>query len=116
MVSQRLHEFTLIMLIAVFLGIFCFVGFLSFGREAKELALKTELDKIRSTVDFFYAHNLRYPATLRQAMKEGLGGNMALVIPGTDAFGCPRDPFGRYYLYDPATGRVHSRTPGCENY
>lgn len=116
MVSQRLHELSLIILVVVFLGVFCVVGVRGFGREAKELALRTELEKIRSTVDFFYARNLRYPATLRQAMAEGLGRNMALIMPGTDVSGHPRDPFGRDYLYDPATGRVRSQTPGCENY
>lgn len=116
MVSQRLHEVALILFVAIFLGIFCYVGVCGFGREAKELTLKTELGKLRSAVQFFYAHNLRYPATLKQAMNEGLGKNMALIVPGTDSSGCPRDPFGRRYLYDPASGRVSSQTPGCEEY
>jgi hypothetical protein len=116
LVSQRLHEVTLIILVVVFLCIFCVVGVQGFGREARKLALRTELGKIRSTVEFFYARNLRYPTTLRQAMAEGLGRNMTLIVPGTDASGHPRDPFGRYYLYDPATGRVRSQTPGCEKY
>ena len=106
----------LIMLVVIFLGIFCYVGACSFGREAKELALKTELGKLRSAVQFFYANNLRYPATLRQAMNKGLGRNVVLVVPGTDKSGCPRDPFGRYYLYDADSGKVQSQTPGCEDY
>jgi hypothetical protein len=116
LVSQRLHELTLIILVVIFLGIFCLVGVFGFGREAKELALKTELGKIRSAVQFFYAHNLAYPATLKQAMNEGLGRNMALIVPGTDSSGSPRDPFGRKYLYNPLTGNVRSQTPGCEGY
>ncbi len=116
MVSQNLHELTLVILVVIFLGIFCIVGFYGFGREAKELALKTELGKIRSTVDFFYAHNLTYPATLQQAMKKGLGGNMTLIVPGTDSSGSPRDPFGMKYVYNPITGEVRSQTPGCEDY
>ena len=114
MISERLYEIALVVLVAVIILAFGIAELREFSREAREIALKADLQKMRSAIMHHYARNNRYPKSLQQAVSEGFGRKMTLLLYDVDDEGHARDPFGRRYFYNPATGEVRSRTPGHE--
>ena len=116
MISERLYEIGLVALVAVIVLVFVVAEAKVFTREARELTLKANLHKIRTAIEFYYARTNTFPETIEQGISKGFGNNVTLVLQNTDAKGRARDPFGRRYHYNPATGEVRSRTSGCDKY
>jgi tetratricopeptide (TPR) repeat protein len=69
-------------------------------RQIRELTMRADLGDLSAAVAAFRERQGRFPRSLDEAAHAGL-------VRGT-----PRDPDGRPYLYDPATGRVASRAGG----
>jgi len=100
--------------------------FESSGRSLKEKALTMELANMRRALIQHAVLEKRLPGTLAELVDDnmevpspGLQGERRIIIvgkfveaAGRDDEGRPLDPFGSPYLYDPATGRVWSQTPG----
>lgn len=97
--------------------------------EAQKTALRVELGGIRMTLQLYHFKNGRYPADLRDMLKEkyllptqeaGKERKMFeqayLETRSLDAEGYILDPFGSRVGYDPKTGRVWSRTKGYEDW
>jgi hypothetical protein len=90
-------------------------------RAAQEVALRTGLNAMRSAIQLYRIHEDRAPADIRTLLGGGylqpteqgpLFVPAYLLNQALDADGFPVDPFGNRFLYDPATGRVRSQTPG----
>lgn len=116
MISERSSQVWLVAVVAVIVLVFVIVQVGEFAREAREFALKADLQRIRRAVDFYYTRTNTYPDTVERAASKGYGKNVTLLLRNVDAGGRARDPFGRRYLYNPATGEVRSRTPGYDKY
>lgn len=97
--------------------------------EAQKAALRTELGGIRMTLQLYHIRSGRYPADLRDLLKEkyllptqeaGKEKKMFeqayLETRSLDAEGYVLDPFGSRLGYDPKTGRVWSQTKGYEDW
>jgi type II secretory pathway pseudopilin PulG len=119
MISERLYEVILVVVVVVIVLAFGIAELRDFVRESRKVVLKADLRNLRNAIALHHASTNTYPATLEQAASSGTGGlgeNVILVLYNTDNKGCPRDPFGKRYFYDPATGEVRSRTPGYDKY
>lgn len=116
MISERLYEVALAAVVAVILLAFGIAQLTEFSHESRILALKSDLRKIRTAVALHYSRTNRYPSSVEQAAKEGLGRRITMLLSNIDENGRIRDPFGRRYSYNPATGEVRSRTSGCDKY
>jgi hypothetical protein len=90
-------------------------------RAAQEVALRTGLSAMRSAVKLYEIHEHHTPPDIQTLLGRGYLQPTAqgsvfvpayLLNQALDADGFPVDPFGNRFLYDPATGRVHSQTPG----
>jgi hypothetical protein len=103
-------------LVLLIVAVFLVVAMSEFTAEAAELALKTDLRRIRSAVALHYSKTNTYPRTIEELSPPKSGAGIGLILHDVDKRGRARDPFGRRYSYDPATGRVHSTTPGYEHY
>jgi hypothetical protein len=97
-------------------AVFLFVAVGEFTREAGELALKADLRKIRNAVSLHYSRTNSYPAAIEELCPGKPGAAIGLMLYNVDSRGFARDPFGRRYSYNPATGEVRSTTPGYEDY
>jgi competence protein ComGC len=117
-------------LVLLFISIFLVVAidrFTSSVRSIRENALVVEIGNLRRSVNFYAVINKKLPASLKTLLTEKAmvaredirGEEYDVVIVGSfiesmtvDPDGEPLDPFGNRYVYDPATGRVNSSTPG----
>lgn len=90
-------------------------------RAAQEVALRTGLNAMRSAIQLYTIREGHAPADIRTLLSRGYlqpTERSPLFVPAyllnqaLDAEGFPVDPFGNRFLYDPATGRVRSQTPG----
>ena len=59
---------------------------------------------------------IRLDDSVIESIEKGFSENISLVLRNVDDKGHARDPFGRRYHYNPATGEVRSRTRGCRKY
>ncbi len=116
MISERSCEMGLVAIVAIIVLIFALAQVGEFTREAREFALKADLHRIRRAIDFYYARTNTYPDTVERAASKGYGENVTLVLRNVDDRGRARDPFGRRYYYNPATGEIRSRTPGYDKH
>jgi len=112
MISEKLFEIVLVVIVAIIILTYGVAEIRDFG---KEITLKANLQKYRTAIKMYYSRCCTYPASLELAAEKGHGKNVSLIIYN-DRDGRICDPFGRRYHYDPETGKLHSRTPGCENY
>lgn len=90
-------------------------------RAAREVGLRMGLNTMRSAVQLYAIQEGRAPEDIRTLLYRGyvqptergpLFVPAYLLYQALDSEGFPVDPFGNRFLYDPATGRVHSQTPG----
>lgn len=98
----------------------------SSARSLKERALTMELANMRRALIQHAMFEKRLPESLAELIDDNmeipspvLQDERRIIIVGKfveaasrDDEGRPLDPFGAPYLYDPATGRVWSATPG----
>ena len=92
--------------------------------EAKEVALKTELNNLRQTILFFKIKNGRYPESLKELVTSQFvipyRGDTIIKAKYLEPYALDKDknildPFDLPFAYDPATGRVWSVKKGFEN-
>jgi hypothetical protein len=116
MISERLYEIVLVLVVAVIVFAFGIAEIKDFVKESRIIVLRTDLRKLRNAIALHRVNKNAYPPTLEKVASNGLGENMALMLYNIDDKGRARDPFGRCYFYDPVTGEVRSKTPGYHNY
>jgi Tfp pilus assembly protein PilE len=92
--------------------------------EAKEAALKTELNNLRQAILFFKIKNGRYPERLKELITSNFvipyKGDTIIKAKYLEPYALDKDknildPFDLPFAYDPATGRVWSVKKGFEN-
>jgi len=91
--------------------------------EAKEVALKTELNNLRQAILFFKIKNSRNPESLKELVtahfvmpyKDDIFSAKYLEPNSLDKDKNILDPFDMPYAYDRATGRVWSIKKGFEH-
>lgn len=92
--------------------------------EAKEVALKTELNNLRQAILFFKIKNGRYPESLKELVTSQFvipyRGDTIIKAKYLEPYALDKDknildPFDLPFAYDPATGRVWSVKKGFEN-
>ena len=100
------------------------------AREARESQLRGQLYELRNSIGLFQAHTGDYPAQLTDLLATDASGMVGAsgmpIIP--DSFrgpyfipsptgDLPIDPITglRDWVYDPATGEVHSGAPGISS-
>ena len=106
-----------VVLIGAFLGV-ASVYHAHLLTQAKELALKADLQSLRAGIAFFQARQGRHPHTLEELVVQPIGhvkghggqGAWSLQDRGQHLV----DSFGNLYYYDPTTGTVSSVTRGYE--
>lgn len=117
-------------LAAILLFLLLIVAVEEYGRSVKpvrESALTVELSNLRSAIHYHIVLEGRLPASLNELMlvtkRDIEGEDYILRIIGsfvgsmtTDEEGWPLDPFGNRYVYNAATGGVHSSTEGYEKW
>ena len=99
-------------------------NFLTSVRLVREVALRSELGNIRTAVILYITLNRRYPASLRDMVREGytLPTGSGLIkykyIEGmaVDKDGNLLDTFGAPFTYESKTGWVKSSTKGYESW
>ena len=99
-------------------------NFLTSVRLVREVALRSELGNIRTAVILYITLNRRYPASLRDMVREGytLPTGSGLIkykyIEGmaVDKDGNLLDTFGAPFTYESQTGWVKSSTKGYESW
>ncbi len=63
---------------------------------ARKTKMTTDLRQIRVSIDFFFGQHGRYPENLQELARKG---TMQRI---------PREPLGGRWVYDSATGQIHS--------
>ena len=99
-------------------------NFLTSVRLVREVALRSELGNIRTAVILYITLNRRYPASLRDMVREGytLPTGSGLIkykyIEGmaVDKDGNLLDTFGAPFTYESETGWVKSSSKGYESW
>ena len=99
-------------------------NFLTSVRLVREVALRSELGNIRTAIILYITLNRRYPASLRDMVREGytLPTGSGLIkykyIEGmaVDNDGNLLDTFGAPFTYASETGWVKSSTKGYESW
>lgn len=128
------------LLVCALVGILISVSFYYYQRvvlEAKRVAMKSELQTIRTAINAYRALNRnRNPESLKALLTERyivpkdkqepmeqkylkqarLFERHYLDVYTLDQEGYPIDPFGKRYRYDPKTGDVISGTKGYESW
>ena len=128
------------LLVSALVGILISVSFYYYQRvvlEAKRVAMKSELQSIRTAMNAYRAlHRNRNPESLKTLFTEKyiaprdekapieqkyleqakLFERHYLDVNTLDKDGYPMDPFGNRYRYDPRTGDVTSGTKGYESW
>ena len=100
--------------------------------DAREVALKTGLTNIRTSIRLFRMLNERHPGSLRELIennvllparigKDTTSGSVILdekylEAQALDAQGRLVDAFGNQYTYDPVLGEVRTSTKGYERW
>jgi Tfp pilus assembly protein PilE len=126
------------LLVCTLVGILITVSFYYYQRvvlEARRVALKAELQSIRTAINAYRAlHNNRNPESLKALITEKyivpkdekdpmeqkylkqarLFERHYLEVYTLDKEGYPIDPFGNRFRYDPKTGEAASGTEGYE--
>lgn len=115
------------LLITSLVGILLFVAisnFLASVRLVREVALRSELGNIRTAVIIHITVNRRYPASLKEMLREGYtlptGSGIIkyefLEGMAVDKEGNLLDTFGNPFTYDSKTGWVKSSSKGYESW
>lgn len=99
-------------------------NFLSSVRLTREAALRIELSNIRTAITLYITLNRRYPASLKDMVREGytMPTGSGLIkykyIEGmtVDKDGNLLDTFGTPFTYESRTGWVKSSTKGYESW
>ena len=101
------------------------------AREAQEVALKTGLSNIRTSISLFRMLNGRNPDSLHELIEkevmlpartgtgpyaDSLFKQKYLNQLAMDTQGNLLDSFGNPFIYDPALAEVRSSTQGCETW
>lgn len=101
------------------------------ARAAQEVALRTELTNIRTSIKLFRLINKRYPESLKEMIEKkvmlparigsdaytgSIYEHSYLIVNALDSEGNILDPFGNRFIYDPRTGEVRTSTEGYEQW
>ncbi len=99
------------------------------AHEAQELAVKSELANIRTSITLFKMLNGRNPKSLSELIEKSvmlparIGADQYsgsffkqkyLTVNVVDEKGNILDAYGNYFCYDPVRGEVRSSTKGCD--
>lgn len=122
--GRTIFETLLITSLVGILLVFAVSNFLSSVRLTRETALRIELSNIRTAITLYITLNRRYPANLRDMVREGytLPTGSGLIkykyIEGmaVDKDGNLLDTFGAPFSYESKTGWVKSSTKGYESW